>query len=221
MLQIYTQKPYPIYGHTKQNPYKKTARNSNDFYSSNKLTNKNSINKLSFTGLFSFLPSGMTLEKSLLKHELLIKDLAKEVYLILDHKGSVLNSDINRQVKNLETRSAALCNADIKLLKGNVVTHNHPAETPPSSGDVRLFAENEIAELRVVTSSEAFSIKPKGSWTKEKKEDILFFCDKLAEKIQKNGINKNQIRLYRELDEAWKILVKHDIIEYKVFAWKK
>lgn len=108
-------------------------------------------------------------------------------------------------------------------LKGAVITHNHPSGGSFSGRDILLLKKSKAAELRVITKSGVYYMRPPQQWSKEidTLEKINSVRDELkkevAKKYQKlylNGeINKAQ-RYQMASNEVNKIFAERYGIEY-------
>lgn len=60
--------------------------------------------------------------------------------------------------------------AQEELLRGNIVTHNHPRLSSFSSKDLKTMVAHNVKEMRVVTRDYTFSMKrPKSGWGKDER----------------------------------------------------
>jgi SPP1 gp7 family putative phage head morphogenesis protein len=110
--------------------------------------------------------------------------LPHERCLVFDNNGNVLlavDGDASRIRIPPEQR---------RFLRGRVVTHNHPDGGPFSLKDVITACTYELAELRIVTAQNSFSLRP-GSRRLDKRnlENILRAVQRLAPKglVQSNA----------------------------------
>jgi hypothetical protein len=88
------------------------------------------------------------LEETLRKSEMAIKDLDYEVAHIIDTDGNLIHVE-NGQRYEVDPPAA--------LVKGNILTHNHPSgECFFSLDDIRLIIEEDGYELRAVTQDGRF-----------------------------------------------------------------
>lgn len=79
--------------------------------------------------------------------------------------GAVFDKDGLLLSKNQGLPDRVSFNDDeLKLLKNNVFTHNHPNGTTFSLADIERAIENNLLELRVVTSSFRFSLSAPNGW---------------------------------------------------------
>lgn len=73
---------------------------------------------------------------------------------IIDRAGNILLS------KEGTADRVAFTPDEMRLFKGAVLTHNHPVETSLSLQDVRLAVRTDLSEIRAVTETYVYSIKP-------------------------------------------------------------
>lgn len=122
-----------------------------------------------------------------------------EVGVVLDRKGNIL---VRREGKAREVRFSK---EELKLMKDNVLTHNHPSALgrsgvsaigqPFSKEDLILAVDRNVKEIRAVTPTYTFSIKrPKGGW-KVNWKDISKVVDNANQKYY-NKFN-SYIRNYK------------------------
>lgn len=116
------------------------------------------------------LSKGSKLYREKLKRtETNIRTKRYEVGVVLDRKGNIL---VRREGKAREVRFSK---EELKLMKDNVLTHNHPSALgrsgvsaigqPFSKEDLILAVSRNVKEIRAVTPTYTFSIKrPKGGW---------------------------------------------------------
>lgn len=116
------------------------------------------------------LSEGSKLYREKLKStETNIRTKRYEVGVVLDRKGNIL---VRREGTAREVRFSK---EELKLMKDNVLTHNHPSAlgrsgvsaigNPFSKKDLILAVARNVKEIRAVTPTYTFSIKrPKGGW---------------------------------------------------------
>ena len=92
-----------------------------------------------------------------------------------------------------------------KDLKGKIMSHNHLTDSTFSVEDVKTWAGLKMRELRVVTATSRFSIKPRnGKWPLE--EDVEKEMDRLTTQIKSETfvtITPHQLR-----DKCYKLMAK-------------
>mgnify|MGYP001572488427 CR=1 FL=1 len=104
------------------------------------------------TGQFA---TGSFNDKQLIQFENGIKNNDYETGAIFDSKtGKLL------VVQKGDRESVKYLDKDVKLFVGNIMTHNHPIDASLSVGDLTTFRRHEVGEMRVVTSTSRYSIKP-------------------------------------------------------------
>jgi hypothetical protein len=67
------------------------------------------------------------------------------------------------RVKGDET-SVSFTRKEKDQLKDNILTHNHPTDVSFSINDIQFMITTEMAEMRVVTDTAVYSIKPNPDW---------------------------------------------------------
>jgi len=97
-----------------------------------------------------------------------IRDHPTESLYAFDASGQLVYTKTGGQ------RDIGLNLAEIALLRGTVLTHNHPAGNSLSPADLQVAALGDLAEIRVVTSAARFILRrPASGW------DWAYFRDTL------------------------------------------
>lgn len=84
-----------------------------------------------------------------------IRSKAVEYSAVFDQQGRKLWESEEGTQTDVSIEEAV----DSGLIKGNVLTHNHPIDASFSRGDIKILAQEEAAELRAVTPKYDFSAK--------------------------------------------------------------
>lgn len=101
------------------------------------------------------------------EHSDSIRNSPFEVAVVLDDKGRLLLKKGGDQNSVVFTRDELM---ELKEIKGLTLIHNHPGESGSfSPPDVALAAQQDVAELRVVTGKRNYILKrPENGWGKPK-----------------------------------------------------
>jgi len=102
------------------------------------------------------------LEKIIRDYETSIKDRTTEKAFVFDKNGNVLINKAGNE------DSVHFTKAELKLLKGNILTHNHPGESPFSREDIKLACEKNLKEIRVIDKNGTYmmNLKDGSNFTK-------------------------------------------------------
>lgn len=119
--------------------------------------------------------------------EMALSGRQTETAVVYDHQGRFLFQ--KRGSSNEVTFSVG----EFLKLKGTVVTHNHPSGNSFSAQDISLLKRGKLAELRVITETGAYFMRPPKQWPKE--IDSLDKIRGIKQEIQKEVARKYQ-RLY-------------------------
>lgn len=129
-----------------------------------------------------------------------------ETALIQDKNGNIT------KISDQNEGQVRLSDSALAKLDGAVFSHNHPRSgaPPPSPNDVYVGVAGNVAELRVVTSKETFSIKPPtGGWDNVKGEKKDLLGDIISPKIYFGTLRANSNKeIDTMLHEHWTDLSK-------------
>jgi hypothetical protein len=101
-------------------------------------------------------------------------------------------------------------------LKGKIMSHNHPTDSTFSVDDVKTWAALKMVEMRVVTSTSRYSIKPKNMvWPSE--DDVNGEIERLMTQIKMESfefLKPSQLRerCYQKMAESgWFLYTKEQL----------
>jgi hypothetical protein len=129
-----------------------------------------------------------------------IRSNKKETAGVLDYEGNILLD--KRGNKN----SVAFNQAEVDLMKGNMLTHNHPGGSSFSGADIHMLTSNKVNEIRAVATDREYNLKIMPG----KETDNNYLSSKGIEnkyQDQKKILQSKYIKKVREgMDptEAWK-----------------
>lgn len=156
-------------------------------------------------------------KSELLADERALSRRRTETAVVYDSQGAYLFQ--KRGTKNEVLFSIS----ELLKLKGNVVTHNHPSGSSFSAQDIFLLKWGKLAELRVITETGVFYIRPPKQWSKE--INSLGRIQEVKREIQKKVAlkyqslyNSNEISRMQCIqivsDEAMRIFAERYGMEY-------
>ena len=116
-----------------------------------------------------------------------------------------------------------------RKLFGVIVTHNHPVEAGSfSEDDVKFAFECGLAELRAVTNTYLFVLRPPKGMKTFPQDQVLAMklCQKaqkesydgMAKKIDTGQVNTSDMNEVG-WDDTWRILAKNTGLQYEKFRW--
>jgi|GEM_PF-2479630 len=151
---------------------------------------------------------------------------------VLREDGAILFDEVSAS-----RHEVGFTQAQLDEMSGNIITHNHPdfvtepgfsAGSPsPSNADIRLFYQNALAELRVVTPEWRISIKPpEGGWNKVSLEAILArkrtFAKVFVDEVMPD-VRTGRLTLKEAEDEVWQRvwtrIAERTGLQYERIAW--
>ncbi len=144
-------------------------------------------------------------EQAFLGMERLLK---KEMATILKENGEVIGAITDDLENSVDLTKY------VKHLKNAIVTHNHPLGSSLSLGDIQLFIDNGIQEVRAIamTDEAVFSLKRIGNLTakniKEVKEAVRLAVEELTKNgtVEEHALKRFKADMYiRELNKTGKI----------------
>jgi hypothetical protein len=135
---------------------------------------------------------GAKVEKELLKTETKIKSGKVETAVIYNEKGKKLYEKDGTH-NSVQVGGAAAAG----LLKGNILTHNHPSGTPSfSPADVGLLLDYRMKEMRCVTPEghiARIALPDNGGYfTLDERKEIMDMAERLNKETQKKFLAKIQ-----------------------------
>lgn len=162
------------------------------------------------------------IEEIFREHEKAIKDNNFETAIVLDKKGDIIFS------KKGKKSSVSFNAEELKKIRGNSFTHNHPHGTSFSLPDIKLASTYRVVEARACGKKYIYSMKPeKSGWNKK------YFDEKI-----KPLYSKYDDEIYAELtprvisgelsNEEWNMLHNHMVwervsrdlgLDYKRMEW--
>jgi len=109
--------------------------------------------------------------------------LRKEMAAILQENGEVIAAISDGLADSVNLSKY------LKKLKNAVVTHNHPSGSSLSPGDIKMFMDHGIQEVRAIamTDGTVFSLKRIGKLTATEIRDVQIAVRNAVEELTKNG----------------------------------
>jgi hypothetical protein len=167
-------------------------------------------------------PRSSTLQSSLDRVEREIRDLAVEHAYAFSGDGELLfhtTDEADSQV--------GFNDAELALLAGAVLTHNHPGGRSFSEEDVTFAMRVGLAEMRVVTARSRYVLRPPTdgwSWLLLKSFPAVVELERhllqrqLFSEIASGAMSRRQFELaYHHL--LWDRLSRRQLIDYSVESW--
>lgn len=134
--------------------------------------------------------------------------LEREMAAIITESGETIGAITDGAKKSVDLSKY------FKKLKNAIVTHNHPLGSSLSPGDIKMFIDHGIKELRAIamTDGTIFSLKRIGNLTKSEIKDVEMGVKNAVEELTKNGtVEKHALERFkadmyiRELNKTGKI----------------
>ena len=167
-------------------------------------------------------PRNATLQSTLDRVERDIRDLAVEHAFASSPDGELLFHRTDHTVSQVR-----FSHAELALLPGAVLTHNHPGGRSFSEADVRFAMRVGLAEMRVVAVRSRYVLRPPDggwSWVLLKSFSTALELERhllhrqLFEEIASGATSKTQIEAaYHHL--LWERLCRRELIGYSVDPW--
>jgi len=134
--------------------------------------------------------------------------LEREMAAIITESGETIGAITDGAKKSIDLSKY------FKKLKNAIVTHNHPMGSSLSPGDIMMFMDHGIKELRAIamTDGTVFSLKRIGSLTAKNIKEVKEAVEKAVKELLKNGpVEDHYLKRYiadmyiRELNKTGKI----------------
>ena len=163
-----------------------------------------------------------TLQSSLDRIEREIRDFAVEYAFAFSPDGTLLF-----QTTDEAGSRVGFNDAELALLDGAVLTHNHPGGRSFSEEDVTFAMRVGLFEMRVVTTRSRYVLRPPNdgwSWLLLKSFPAVVELERhllqrqLFSEIASGAMSRRQFQLsYHHL--LWERLSKRQLIDYSVESW--
>ena len=167
-------------------------------------------------------PRNPTLQSSLDRVEREIRDLGFEYAYAFSLDGELLLHTTDEEDSHVGFNDAQLA-----LLPGAVLTHNHPGGRSFSEEDVTFAMRVGLAEMRVVTARSRYVLRPPNagwSWLLLKSFPAVVELERhllqrqLFSEIASGAMSRRQFELaYHHL--LWERLSRRQLIDYSVEPW--
>ena len=173
------------------------------------LTGKTKLSKSS--NLISFCGSK---EQTLNTIECKMRGMPLEICFVVDTNGNIIHKALG------DAHSISISDNDVKVMKGNIFTHNHPNNSTLSPFDIVFAARNGLQEIRAVASGGVYCVKLNDNTGEEnfKSKILPVLRETTNEEFKGTRFeNKNFNEIFQNLskDDARELNIKLDNI------WKK